>query len=246
MTNLGFSNGDPGYFDLDYIVWEGSLPDQSTEAVFQSRDAGFEYLPGPDWWSWGYSNVSYSPVLYYTQSTSAAFRFNFTGESVELFGYLDKNHGNFSCEVDGVSRGVYSGYYPSKLYQQVICFGDNLDDGDHILEVKNIPIDTNDGWFSIDYARVRGSDPYVIRFSTATVNVHSLTQCGYQRSRNEQRQRLQHGVHHRRDSRWARLPRLPRITIRFLLPSPTETPAERHARRTSRLSAYPTSRRTRL
>jgi hypothetical protein len=97
--------------------------------------------------------------FYYTQSSSAAFRFNFTGQSIALYGYLDTNHGNFSCSIDGVSRGIYSGYYPSKAFQQLICFGDNLDDGYHILHVTNLPLSTDDAWFSIDYAEVWGTNP---------------------------------------------------------------------------------------
>jgi hypothetical protein len=165
ITNQG-ANGGPAYFDINFIIWEGGLPDNSKTKTFTNRDAQFEYLPGPDWWSWGNDNNSYDGILYYTQSSSAAFRFNFTGESIALYGYLDANHGNFSCSIDGVSRGVYSGSYSTRVYQQLICFGDSLDDGDHILHVTNLPLSTNNGWFSIDYAQVWGTNPYVCLFAT--------------------------------------------------------------------------------
>lgn len=165
ITNQG-SHGGLTYFDIDFIIWEGSLPDNSISKTFTNRDTQFEYLPGLNWWSWGQDNNSYDGTLYFTQSSSAAFRFNFTGESIALYGYLDTNHGNFSCSIDGISRGDYSGYYPSKAYQQLVCFSDGLDDGDHILHVTNLPLSANNGWFSIDYAEVWGTNPCVCLFST--------------------------------------------------------------------------------
>ena len=158
ITNHG-PNGASDFFDIDFVTWESSLPDGSTSKTFTSRDKQFEYLPGPNWWSWGNDPKSYDGILYYTQSSSAAFRFNFTGQSIALYGYLDTNHGNFSCSIDGVGRGIYTGYYPSKEYQQLICFGDNLDHGDHVLHVTNLPVSTDDAWFSIDYAEVWGTNP---------------------------------------------------------------------------------------
>ena len=162
ITNKGV--GDKHNFDVDFIVWEGALPENSKSKAFNNRDREFEFLPGPGWWSWGYDNNSYSGILYWTQSNSAAFRFNFTGQSIALYGYLDANHGNYTCSLDGVSRGVYTGYYAAKVYHQLICFGDNLDDGDHVLHITNLPLSTNDAWFSIDYAEVKGTNPYVCPF----------------------------------------------------------------------------------
>lgn len=164
ITNNGFKNHTDGYLDIDFITWESSLPDKSVSHTFTSTDQAFEYLPGPNWWSWGTDNKSYDGTLYYTQSSQAAFRFNFTGQSVGLYGYLDSNHGNYSCTVDGVKRtgkGDYSGYHPSKVYQQLICYADGLNEENHSLVVDNLPVSTNDGWFSIDYAEVWGDHVYV-------------------------------------------------------------------------------------
>lgn len=172
ITNKGV--GDKHNFDVDYMVWEGALPENSKSKTFNNRDRQFEYLPGPRWWTWGYENNSYSGILYYTQSNSAAFRFNFTGQSIALYGYLDANHGNFTCSVGGVSRGVYSGFYPYKAFHQLICFGDNLDDGDHVLHITNLPLSTNDGWFSVDYAEVKGTNPYVCLFFSNLVILTSF------------------------------------------------------------------------
>ncbi|KAF8315836.1 hypothetical protein DL93DRAFT_811791 [Clavulina sp. PMI_390] len=158
ITNRGFGNGTAGgSFDVDWIKWEGALPDNSKHQVIRNSNAAFKYLPGPTWWSYGQDNQSFDGQLYYTQSSSAEFQFNFVGSSIELYGYLDTNHGNFSCSIDGVSRGTYSGYYPKNVYQQLICFGDNLDGGSHTISVQNLPLSANDGWFSIDYARLSGT-----------------------------------------------------------------------------------------
>jgi hypothetical protein len=165
ITNAGGPNGN--YFDIDFIIWEGELPDDSKSKTFGNNGTEFEFLPHSNstWWGSGLNKNSYDGTLYWTQSSSAAFRFNFTGQSVALYGYLDTNHGNFSCSIDGVSRGLYSGYYPTQMFHQLVCFGDNLDDGDHILHVTNLPLSTDDGWFSVDYAEVRGTNLYVFPLS---------------------------------------------------------------------------------
>jgi hypothetical protein len=160
ITNrVANGNGASDFFDIDFATWEGSLPDGSTSKTFTSRDTQFEHLPGPNWWSWGDDSKSYDGILDYAQSSSAAFRTSGSTSpaNIALYGYLDINHGNFSCSIDGVSRGIFTGYYPSKAYQQLICFGDNLDEGYHILHVTNLPVSTDDAWF--DYAEVWGTNP---------------------------------------------------------------------------------------
>lgn len=143
------------------------MPDSSTSKSFANNVTGFQYLPGSTWWSYGFDNNSYDGTLYYTQSNVAEFKFAFNGHAIGLYGYLDANHGNYSCTVDGVNKqkAVYSGTYPSKAYHQLICFADGLHDGAHEIAVKNIPLNTNVGWFSIDYAEVWGTHPSQAKIS---------------------------------------------------------------------------------
>lgn len=164
ITNKGSTNGTGAiaYIDIDYMIWESSLPSNSDVQILTSRTPEFEYLPntGGIWLPYSDPN-GYDGVIYSTQSSEAEFRLNFTGQSVALYGYLDSNHGNFSCNIDGISQGLASGSYPNPLYQQLICFADSLDNNTHVLTVKNIPTSTTNNWLSIDYAEIRGSHPYV-------------------------------------------------------------------------------------
>lgn len=175
ITNDG-PNGT--YLDIDFIIWEGELPDDSKSKSFGNNGTRFEFLPDNSRWGSGPDPHSYDGTLYWTEFSSGAFRFNFTGQSVALYAYLDADHGNFSCSIDGVSRGFYSGYYYKRLFQQLMCFGDNLDDGDHVLSVTNHPLSTDIGWFSVDYVEVWGTDLYVFPFasdSTALMYVPPAT-----------------------------------------------------------------------
>ncbi|KAF8315838.1 hypothetical protein DL93DRAFT_2166436 [Clavulina sp. PMI_390] len=156
ITNKGFSNSTSGYFDIDYILWEGSLPDGSSVKRFTTDNPAFEYLPSFSSWAWAPDKNGYSSSQYYTQSLNGEFKFRFTGASVSLAGFLESNHGNFSCAVDNVSYGVASGYYSHMVYQQTLCFVDGLANGEHTLTVKNIPISSYEPWLAIDFVEVGG------------------------------------------------------------------------------------------
>lgn len=162
ITNKGFSNGTSAYFDVDYVVWESSLPDQWNAQIFTTLANGtFEYLPTNASWGSGADPKSYSKWSYWTEVNDAKLRLNFTGQSIALYGSVDTNHGNFTCSIDGISRGSVSGTYPSQIEQQLLCFGDNLNNHKHVLVVENQPVSTGKVWLDIDYACVYGSHPCV-------------------------------------------------------------------------------------
>lgn len=170
ITNQGFSNGTEGWIAIDYATWEGSLPDHSTQQKFKYNDVGFEYLPALQypWWELKADNEAYDGILVWTKYEQSEFRFNFTGQSVALYGNLNDSHENFSCNIDGVDQGISSGHYPDAKPQQLICFGDNLHNGRHVLMVKNIPSSSDDNSLSIDYAEVFGSNVFVYLISQVT------------------------------------------------------------------------------
>ena len=164
LVNQGFANGTTGVFDVDWIDWETQVPAKASPKIITNNDKSFQFLPKGNWWTYGNDSSGYSGVLYYTQSPTAEFQMDFTGQSVALYGYLNTNHGNYSCGVDGVgSSKLYSGKTPTKEYQQLICYADGLDHGQHTLTVHNVPVGLNT-WFSIDYAEVWGDNLYVFIF----------------------------------------------------------------------------------
>ncbi|KAF8315839.1 hypothetical protein DL93DRAFT_2194440 [Clavulina sp. PMI_390] len=176
LTNMGFSDGTAGYLDIDYIVWEGHLPDGSSVKRFTTDNPAFEYLPSFSSWAWAPDKNGYSSSQYYTDSTSGEFKFKFTGASVSLAGFLEKNHGNFSCAVDGISYGVASGYYNHMVYQQTLCFIDGLANGEHTLTVKNIPISSYEPWLAIDFVEVGGT--HVAAILNSSGGLHTSTEIG--------------------------------------------------------------------
>lgn len=160
LVNQGFSNGTAAYLNIDWIDWESRIPAHSSPRIITNKDKSFEFLPGPNWWSYG-NDSGYDGILYYTQSPIAVFRLNFTGEAIALYGYLDTNHGNYTCAVDGVgSETLLSGKSASraKEYGQLICFADGLDHDRHVLTVHNVPVGVTDTWFSVDYAEIWGDN----------------------------------------------------------------------------------------
>lgn len=158
VVNQGLSNGTAAFLNIDWIDWESQIPSGSSSEIITNRNKSFELLPGPNWWSYGNDSNGYDGILYYTQFPFAEFRLNFTGQAVALYGYLDTNHGNYTCAVDGVGSGtLLSGKSATKEYGQLICFTDGLDHGPHVLTVHNAPVGLNT-WFSVDYAEIWGNN----------------------------------------------------------------------------------------
>lgn len=103
-------NGTGTVFDVDYIVWESSLPDNPKIQTFTSQDAGFEYLR--------------PQLVVIAKNPRAMMVFNFTqtrdllhsgytllGSLWALYGCIDEDYGNFSCTIKGVGRGTNSRVY---------------------------------------------------------------------------------------------------------------------------------------
>jgi hypothetical protein len=158
VTNLGFDNGTAGYLDVNWIDWESTLPAGSTSQIIAASSPLFELLPGPTWWQYGFDPNAYGDAQNFTQSPAARFRMNFTGEAVAVYGYLDTNHGNYSCAVDGEDLKMYSGQYSTRVYQQLICYVDGLENHrEHSVVMDNVPVGAN-MWFSVNYAEVWGNN----------------------------------------------------------------------------------------
>lgn len=162
ITNKALANGTQTYFDVDFVMWEGSLPDNSNPLSVTSTNAtGFEYLPNDSIWTPNDESNSYSEKVYSTDQSSSEVRLNFTGQSFAIYGSLDKTHGNFSCSIDGMSLGIFSGNYPTNVERQLVCFRDGLDNNTHVLTVENHPISNRKARLSIDYVEIHGNHAYV-------------------------------------------------------------------------------------
>ena len=76
-----------------------------------------------------WSNLSGTP-----KEDSVYFEFTFTGDKVALYGNKEAKFGMVKVYIDGVEKGTYDGYSPTKIYQQKLWESEKLSNDTHTLK----------------------------------------------------------------------------------------------------------------
>lgn len=151
-------SSDLNWLDLDYLIWEGSLPDSSRTVIVDNTNSSMKYIPDLGDWESEEDVNSFNRTVSRTQSNIGQMELTFFGEAVAVYGRVGSDNGGFMCTVDDGQSSTYTGYSSATAYQQTLCAANNLEKGvEHTISLANMP-SGSEVWLEIDYARIWGVD----------------------------------------------------------------------------------------
>ncbi|TYJ57092.1 hypothetical protein B9479_002193 [Cryptococcus floricola] len=158
-THVSWTNNTEWwYFDIDYAVittvgkvWTTTFDDQS---------------PAMSYTGSGWKNNNLTDPRYFNQSTHAtqivgdSVSLAFNGSSVQVFGGLNFDHGNYSVALDGGKTADYNGTSVNMLQGASLFVASGLEEGPHNVRLTNLGQGRKGKYFSVDYMVVNSTiDP---------------------------------------------------------------------------------------
>ncbi|WVW86124.1 hypothetical protein I302_108164 [Kwoniella bestiolae CBS 10118] len=157
------------WLDIDHMVVTQPVEDEIYTTTIDDISPSITY-DQTGWNTTGSSDTQYyNSTQHVSTIPSSTMTMNFTGSSVQLFGSVNNDHGNYSISLDGVIEGMYSATNWEHLSGVSLFLASGLEDGPHTLQLTNLG-KSNITTIDFDYAVVNStikpatseSDPAVI------------------------------------------------------------------------------------
>ncbi|WVR09747.1 hypothetical protein IAU60_006823 [Kwoniella sp. DSM 27419] len=155
LRNIGLPNSefDDSWLDIDHVTITAPAERAVYTTTIEDDDKAVQYGSG-----WG---VAQDPDFHggtsrVSKASGDVMKLVFSGSSIELFGGVNVDHGNYSVSIDGGLQTMWSGNNWERLYQVPKYLVTGLQDTQHTLQLTNLgnaryPV------FGFDYALVRSS-----------------------------------------------------------------------------------------
>lgn len=120
MKNDNVNNPSRKNLSIDFITVTIPIPDSSSivTSTFDNPDPSFTYSSA---WSGNFAPPSgyYNNTVWYTITNGRYVTFTFEGDSVAVYGAVNKDHGDYTVALDGGSTTRYNGTYAYSQTQTV-------------------------------------------------------------------------------------------------------------------------------
>ncbi|WWC91690.1 uncharacterized protein L201_006636 [Kwoniella dendrophila CBS 6074] len=158
MTN--YPSATPGsivdlWMDVDHIIITHTIP--STMYTTYIDDSSPLITYDPNWISYGYGTGGYYNLTDHMSSqidTSMEIKFN--GSSIQLFGGINNDHGDYTISLDGRDEEVYSANNWQMRYQVPLYTASGLAETEHKIKLTNRG-ESPQNVIGFDYAIVNSS-----------------------------------------------------------------------------------------
>ncbi|OCF39000.1 hypothetical protein I317_07217 [Kwoniella heveanensis CBS 569] len=177
LTNLPSQTTPPGnatlewWFDVDYAIVTTSMTGKVYTTTIDTSSAA-EYFGSA--WARGQGNKDlYNTTGHYTSNPGDYVQLSFNGSSVQMFGSLGDNHGNYSVSLDGSEPSVYNGTFFRSEPGVALYTASGLKDGPHTITMTNLGLpDLLKLYFGFNWAVVNSTiDPTTVDSGTTGTNV---------------------------------------------------------------------------
>ncbi|WWC94850.1 hypothetical protein V866_001701 [Kwoniella sp. B9012] len=144
------------WLDIDHIVitqpiedeiYTSRIDDTSPSVTYDQDGWTTEGSGGPQY----YNSTQHTSVI-----PSSTMTMNFNGTSVQLFGSVNDDHGNYSISLDGVIEGMYSATNWEHVSGVSLFLASGLEDGPHTIQLTNLG-KSNITTIDFDYAVVNST-----------------------------------------------------------------------------------------
>ncbi|OCF39001.1 hypothetical protein I317_07218 [Kwoniella heveanensis CBS 569] len=182
FANLPSQTNPPGdatiewWFDVDFAVVTTSTTGKVYTTIYDDTSSAIEYIGSK--WNIGVPNKDYyNTTLHSNANPGDAIKLSFNGSSVQMFGGLYMDHGNYSVSLDGRPPNVYNGTFFRLQPQVALYTASGLEDTAHTITITNMgQRDAVHNWIDFDYAVVNSSvDPTTVNTGTTGTNVTGST-----------------------------------------------------------------------
>ncbi|WWC71974.1 uncharacterized protein I206_105933 [Kwoniella pini CBS 10737] len=140
MTNRPNSTADQSmkwWFDVDHIITSQPISDDIYTTLINDTSPYVTYDQG--WKATGVDGShNFDSTRHVSTIPSSTLTMSFNGSSVQIFGTIDSDHGNYSISLDGIVDGMYSATNWQQLHDVSLFIASGLNDGPHVLELTNL------------------------------------------------------------------------------------------------------------
>ncbi|OCF39003.1 hypothetical protein I317_07220 [Kwoniella heveanensis CBS 569] len=156
MRNPTPSEISEGFLDIDHIVVTIPGDDQMYMTTIEDDDPAVTY--GSTNWNTVRDPNFHGGTTMAATEKGASMTVQFNGSSIQFFGGLNTDHGNYTVSIDGGSERTFDAVNWDRLYQVPKYLVSGLEDTQHTMKVTNV---AQSGYptFGFDYAVVRSSVP---------------------------------------------------------------------------------------
>ncbi|EJD52422.1 hypothetical protein AURDEDRAFT_111132 [Auricularia subglabra TFB-10046 SS5] len=142
------TNAAAAALDIDYVVFEtaASSPTTVDDAAL---NAGLTYLPDDAAWQQNARPFFSAQTSHFAQAPDVAFRYEFEGDAIGLFGSMSQAHSPYSVEIDGRKTS----FVPTVSTFHASFFDSDLGPGKHQLTLSSDALDRAT-YVDFDFAQV--------------------------------------------------------------------------------------------
>ncbi|WVR00251.1 hypothetical protein IAU59_007394 [Kwoniella sp. CBS 9459] len=182
LTNLPSQSNPPPtgnieyWFDVDYAIITSPMSGKIYTTTLDDTSSAFEYV-GSAWTRAAPSKDLYNTTGHYTANPGDSLQMSFNGSSVQIFGSVAYNHGNYSISLDGREPSIHNGTFYTFKPSAALYTASGLEDGPHTLTMTNIGLpDLSKLYLGFDWAVVNSSvDPTTVNSGTTGTNITGST-----------------------------------------------------------------------
>ncbi|WWC91655.1 uncharacterized protein L201_006601 [Kwoniella dendrophila CBS 6074] len=181
MTNYpnfnATSSAKEGWWvDIDHIIVTQPIKEQ----VYTTRiDDTSSFINYDESWTMETSNVTklYNSTEHISSQSNSTMNLSFNGSSIQLFGGIGIQHGNYSISLDGTLKGVYNATYFENLPVVSLYMASGLEEGPHIIQLTNLG-KSKTSVIDFDYAIVNSTIKPDVTNSDPAISISNPTDPG--------------------------------------------------------------------
>ncbi|WVQ84455.1 hypothetical protein IAT38_006607 [Cryptococcus sp. DSM 104549] len=160
QSSVAGSTNTEWWFDIDYAVITTSTTGKVYTTEYDDASTAVQYF-GSGWGKGPPLSPDYhDQTAHITNALGDSMQLKFNGSSIQVFGGLYIDHGNYSVSIDGAKSEAFNGTFYKIMPGATLYHASNLKDGPHTLLLTNLGQSSAGTFFDFDYAVVNSTiDP---------------------------------------------------------------------------------------
>ncbi|ODO05388.1 hypothetical protein L198_02081 [Cryptococcus wingfieldii CBS 7118] len=160
QTSVSGTNNTEWWLDIDFAVITTSTQGKVWTTTYDDSSPALKYI-GSGWNPNTSAGTDYfNRTAYITQTVGDSVSLDFNGSSVQVFGGLYNDHGNYSVSLDGGQAASYNGTFFNLQPGASLFQASGLDEGPHSVQLINLGQGPKGKYLDIDYIVVNSTvDP---------------------------------------------------------------------------------------
>nr|XP_019010275.1 uncharacterized protein I206_04743 [Kwoniella pini CBS 10737]OCF49056.1 hypothetical protein I206_04743 [Kwoniella pini CBS 10737] len=143
------------WLDIDHLIITHTIPSTMYTTYIDDSSSMIQY--DSNWISYGYGTGGYYNLTDHMSSTTgSSMEFKFNGSSIQLYGGINNDHGDYGISLDGREDEIFDANNWQMVYQVPLYTVSGLAEGEHTIRITNHG-QSNNNVLGFDYAIVNSS-----------------------------------------------------------------------------------------